>query len=67
MQEEMDEMTKTALVLLPTMWTGEKPIIKNSEDVDLKNLINQGYRIKIMNDFQYNGTCWTHFVLEKEE
>lgn len=53
------EMTKTALVLLPTTWTGEKPIIKNSEDVDLKNLINQGYRIKIMNDFEYNGSIYT--------
>lgn len=60
-------MTKTALVLLPTMWAGEKPIIKNSEDVDLKNLINQGYRIKIMNDFEYNGSIYTHYVLEKEE
>lgn len=37
-------MTKTALVLLPTMWAGEKPIIKNSENVDLKNLINHSRR-----------------------
>lgn len=59
-------MIKTAVVLLPTLWT-EKPTVDNSVDADLQDLINKGYRIKIMNDFECNGVCYTHYVLEKEE
>lgn len=59
-------MIKTAVVLLPTLWT-EKPTVDNSVDADLQDLINKGYRIKIMNDFEYSGGCYTHYVLEKEE
>lgn len=65
-------MIKTAVILMPVLWVkGKEPQnieasaskIKN----ELEDLINQDYQIKIMNDFQYEGVCYTHYVLEKEE
>lgn len=64
-------MIKTAVILMPVLWVkGEAPenieISASKSKSELEDLINQGCRIKMMNDFEYKGVLYSHYVLEKE-
>lgn len=56
----------TAMVLVPILCR-EKPDVKDETKVpDLHELLAAGYRIKMVNDFEYDGAVFAHFVLERE-
>lgn len=60
-------MFKTAIVCVPILYGLELPQIKNMGTVnDLHKLLEQGYRIKLMNDILYHDVVFSHYVLEKE-
>ena len=63
----------TEVLMVPTMFPedarSQLPENLNPEQAKrhLDRLLLRGYRIKIMNDFVYNQTVFTHYVLEKEK
>lgn len=61
----------TAIVLVPTLFTGDKAELARSLNPDeqkqkLDGFLAQGFKIKIMNEFEYEHIHFTHYVLEKE-
>lgn len=60
-------MIKTAIIVVPILSSDNKPNITTDAKVDLKNLLDEGYRIKIVNDILYHDVMFAHYVLEKEE
>lgn len=61
-------MIKTAIVTTPILNMDTNKLNINSDvQVDLKSLLNEGYRIKIVNDVLYHDVIFAHYVLEKEE
>ena len=61
-------MIKTAIVTVPILgMANNKPNINSDVTVNLESLLNEGYRIKIVNDVLYHDVMFAHYVLEKEE
>lgn len=61
-------MIKTAIVTVPILSMNDtKPNINSDVQVDLKSLLNEGYRIKIVTDVLYHDVIFAHYILEKEE
>lgn len=61
-------MIKTAIVTIPILSMGnDKPNINSDVKVDLQSLLDEGYRIKIVNDVLYHNVIFAHYILEKEE
>ena len=61
-------MIKTAIVTTPILSMGDNKLNINSDvQVDLKSLLDEGYRIKIVNDVLYHDVVFAHYILEKEE
>lgn len=57
----------TAIVVTPILYC-EKPGIKDDTKIpQLNELLASGYRIKIVNNFEYKGAVYAHYVLEKEK
>jgi hypothetical protein len=53
------------------LWTPilyhEKPDVRDDAKVPgLYELLAAGYRIKMVNDFEYDGAVYAHYVLERE-
>ena len=60
-------MIKTAIVAVPILSMDDnKPNINSDVKVDLRSLLDEGYRIKIVNDILYHDIMFAHYVLEKE-
>lgn len=60
-------MIETAVLCIPLLYGEEYPQVKNMGTVDnLNNLLDQGYRIKIMHDILYRDVVFSHYVLEKK-
>ena len=61
-------MIKTAIVTIPILsMDNDKPNINSDIKVDLQSLLDEGYRIKIVNDVLYHNVIFAHYILEKEE
>lgn len=61
-------MIKTATVTIPILsMDNDKPNINSDVKVDLQSLLDEGYRIKIVNDVLYHNVIFAHYILEKEE
>lgn len=60
-------MIKTAIATVPLLSLDNKPNITSDVQVDLKSLLDEGYRIKIVNDVLYHDVMFAHYILEKEE
>lgn len=64
-------MIKTAIITVPILSTNDNNVsIKIDAKVDLQTLqtlLNDGYRIKIVNDILYHDVMFAHYILEKEE
>ena len=61
-------MIKTAIVTVPILSMDDnKPNTNSDVKIDLKSLLNEGYRIKIVNDIVYHDVVFAHYILEKEE
>ena len=61
-------MIKTAIVTIPILsMDNDKPNINSDVKVDLQSLLDEGYRIKIVNDVLYHNVIFAHYILEKEE
>lgn len=65
-------MISTAVITVPALFPDElkSQFPEGLNPVQAKNkldeLLANGYRIKIMNDFVYGQVVFTHYVLEKE-
>lgn len=60
-------MIKTAIVTVQILSMDDNKLNINSDaKVDLKSLLEEGYRIKIVNDVLYHDIVFAHYVLEKE-
>lgn len=56
----------TASLVVPILYH-EKPNVKDeTEGPQLNELLAAGYRIKIVNNFEYEGTVYAHYILERE-
>ena len=61
-------MIKTAIATVPLLSLDTNKLTINSDiQVDLKSLLDEGYRIKIVNDVLYHDVMFAHYILEKEE
>ena len=61
-------MIKTAIITVPILRTTDNNVTINSDaKVDLQTLLDDGYRIKIVNDILYHDVMFAHYILEKEE
>ncbi len=61
-------MIKTAIVTVPILSMDDNKVNINSDvKVDLHTLLNEGYKIKIVNDVLYQNVIFAHYILEKEE
>ena len=61
-------MIKTAIVTVPILSMSDNKMDINSNiRVDLKSLLDEGYRIKIINNVLYHDVVFAHYILEKEE
>lgn len=61
----------TAVILVPTLFTEDKEEQFNSlnpeeQNQKLNSLLTKGFKVKIMNEFEYEHIHFTHYVLEKE-
>lgn len=55
----------TATVVTPILYR-EKPDLKDETEVpNLYELLAAGYRIKMVNDFEYEGAVYAHYILER--
>lgn len=55
----------TAIIVTPILYR-ESPNIKNEPGIpNLNKLLENGYRIKIVNNFEYEGAVYAHYVLER--
>ena len=60
-------MIKTAIVTTPILSMDDNKLNINSDvQVDLRSLLDEGYRIKIVNDIVYHVVVFAHYILEKE-
>ena len=59
-------MIKTAVVIVPILYMDE-PKVNHNQDVNLQALLESGYRVKSVNDFEYHDVMFAHYVLEKDE
>lgn len=60
-------MIKTAIVTTPILsMDNDKPNINSDVQVNLERLLDEGYRIKIVNDVLYQNVIFAHYILEKE-
>lgn len=60
-------MIKTAITTIPILSIdSNKPNTNPDVNVDLIGLLNDGYRVKIVNDFLYHDVIFAHYILEKE-
>lgn len=60
-------MIKTAIVTVPILNVDDNiPNVNSDVKIDLKSLLNEGYRIKIVNDIVYHDVVFAHYILEKE-
>ena len=62
----------TVIILVPTLFMADKVEQVRSLDPDeqkqkLDNLLAQGFKVKIISEFEYEHIHFTHYVLEKEE
>lgn len=59
----------TAVILVPTLWTDNSQIeaeyINPKAKEKLDKLLKNGWEIKIMNNFEYKGILFTHYVLKR--
>lgn len=60
-------MIKTAIITVPILSLDNRPNITSDAQVSLKSLLDEGYRIKIVNDVLYHDVMFAHYILEKEE
>lgn len=65
---------KTEVIMVPTMFREDfrwsvlpETLNPEKQKAKLDELLSEGYRIKLMNDFVYEKVVFTHYVLEKEE
>ena len=70
-------MIKTAVITVPILkmddddsnmrsMDDDNSNMRSNVEVDLKSLLDDGYRIKIVNDVLYHDIMFAHYVLEKE-
>lgn len=59
----------TAVILVPTLWTDDSQIeaehINPKAKEKLDKLLENGWEIEIMNNFEYKGILYTHYVLKR--
>lgn len=56
----------TAIIVTPILYH-EKPDVKDETKVSqLKELLANGYRVKIVNNFKYEDAVYAHYILERE-
>lgn len=62
-------MIKTCIIVVPTLWVGKIPSVSiNAEEQKAKldkALHQEYYRVKLMNNYEYEGVLFTQYVLEK--
>lgn len=62
-------MIKTCVIVVPTLWTEDKlsdSINANEQKAKLDRALHQEhYRVKLMNNYEYEGVLFTQYVLEK--
>lgn len=60
-------MIKTAIVTVPILSMDDNELdIRSDVQVNLRILLDEGYRIKIVNDVLYHNVMFAHYILEKE-
>ena len=60
-------MIKTAIVIMPILTSNENIKVTDKTEVNLAELLKQGYRIKMFQDVEYNNVMFAHYVLELDE
>lgn len=62
-------MIETCIIVVPTLWTDNKPfgsIDAEEQKAKLDRALHQEhYRVKLMNNYKYKGVLFTQYVLEK--
>ena len=62
-------MIKTCIIVVPTLWTDDThsdSINTNEQKAKLDKALHQEhYRVKLMNNYEYEGVLFTQYVLEK--
>lgn len=62
-------MIQTCIIVVPTIWTDDKPfgsIDAEEQKAKLDKALHQEhYRVKLMNNYEYEGVLFTQYVLEK--
>lgn len=62
---------KTLIICVPTLWRKgdleEMDIDPNTQKETLDYALNKGYRIKIMNNYEYENILFSQYVLEKRK
>lgn len=62
-------MIKTCIIVVPTLWVDNIPSVSiNAEEQKAKldkALHQEHYRVKLMNNYEYEGVLFTQYVLEK--
>lgn len=56
----------TAVMVTPILYHEKTDIKGETKIPQLNKLLAAGYRIKIVNNFEYNGVMYVHYILEKE-
>lgn len=64
-------MVNTTVILVPTLWQDgdlehlDSNIVPEKQHALLNEALAKGYRITLMNNFEYLGILFTQYVLEK--
>ena len=62
---------KTLIICVPTLWREgdleEMDIDPNTQKETLDDALNKGYRVKIMNNYEYENILFSQYVLEKRK
>lgn len=64
-------MVNTMVILVPTLWQEgdlehlDTNIVPEKQRTLLNATLSKGYRITLMNNFEYLGILFTQYVLEK--
>lgn len=64
-------MVNTTVILVPTLWQDgdlehlDPNIVPEKQHALLNEALNKGYRVTLMNNFEYLGILFTQYVLEK--
>ena len=60
-------MIKTAIIVIPIITDNKNIKLNNETEVNLAELLKQGYRIKMFKDVEYNHVMFAHYILELDE